>query len=121
MIDVSAKIPVVSASAALGGKTPQLSEVRGKDATVEIKSHQDLMAGNDVSLSKLEETLNKYVPQDLPNTRLQIVHDDGTGQFVYKAVDQDSGEVVRQYPSEEILKFISYYREQEGLLVDGTA
>ena len=47
--------------------------------------------------------------------------DKGTNLFVYKAINPKNGEVVNQYPSEEILKFISYFRSTEGLAVDQSA
>lgn len=75
----------------------------------------------DVSLQSFEKMIDHYVPKELPNTRLQIEHDEGSGLFVYRAIDRDTGEVVRQYPADEILRFISYFRESEGLVVDGHA
>lgn len=65
--------------------------------------------------------IDRYVPKDLPNTRLQIEQDETTGLFIYRSVDKESGEVLRQYPADEVLKFISYYRESEGLVVDSKA
>jgi flagellar protein FlaG len=65
------------------------------------------------------EKLQAFIPdgQIMPNTRLRINQDD-SGLFVYQNIDNESGEVVRQYPSEEILEFLSYYREAEGIVVD---
>ncbi|MFC7050481.1 flagellar protein FlaG [Emcibacter nanhaiensis] len=65
-------------------------------------------------LKKAEEVINASLPQELPNTTLRIDQDDATGIFVYQGVDKSSGEVVRQWPADEILKFLAYYREQEG-------
>ena len=50
-----------------------------------------------------------------------IDHDKKADLYVYKAVDRDSGEVVRQYPADDILRFIAFYREREGLVVDSRA
>lgn len=64
--------------------------------------------------------LEEFIPEfeQIPNTRLRIDKDDETGRFVYYSVDDESGEVVRQFPPENILKFLSYYRGLEGLLLD---
>ncbi|WCL53071.1 flagellar protein FlaG [Gimibacter soli] len=74
-------------------------------------------------LQKASETLESFIPdaEFIPNTRLRIDRDDTTGLFVYQSVDNDSGEVRRQFPAEDILKFLSYYRELEGLAVDDEA
>jgi flagellar protein FlaG len=74
-----------------------------------------------VTLETVAQALERYVPQDLPNTQLKIDHDKKADLYVYKAVDRDSGEVVRQYPADDILRFIAFYREREGLVVDSTA
>lgn len=74
-----------------------------------------------LTLETVAQAIEKYVPRDLPNTQLKIHHDDKTGLFVYKAVDRDSGEVMRQYPADEILRLITFYREREGLVVDDYA
>jgi len=74
-----------------------------------------------VSLETVAQAIERYVPQDLPNTQLMIDHDKKADLYVYKAVDRDSGEVVRQYPADDILRFIAFYREREGLVVDSRA
>lgn len=128
MVEMSVKFPTVSAplvspigeSKSTGG-TSAVGKELDKSVTEVLNERKNVPADAASSLSRLAEALDRFVPKDLPNTKLQIDQDDGSGQFVYKAVDQDSGEVVRQYPSEEILRFISFYREREGLLVDGRA
>jgi len=59
---------------------------------------------------------------DEGNTLLQAVRrnlqfkvDDSTNELVVKIVDSNSGEVVRQIPSEEMLAFIKHMKEMEGL------
>jgi len=46
---------------------------------------------------------------------LQFEVDDATKEQVVKIVDSDSGEVLRQIPSEEMLMFIKRMQELEGL------
>lgn len=71
-------------------------------------------------LARAAEVLEDFIPEieQVPNTRLRIDKDDETGRFVYYSVDDESGEVIRQFPPENILKFLSYYRGLEGLLLD---
>jgi uncharacterized FlaG/YvyC family protein len=42
--------------------------------------------------------------QNTPNRHLTISRHDTLGTFVYRSVDEDSGQVVWQYPSENILR-----------------
>jgi len=42
--------------------------------------------------------------QNLPSRHLTISRHDTLGTFVYRSVDEDSGKVVWQYPSESILR-----------------
>ena len=79
----------------------------------------DINTGNaEKYLSLAEEIINATLPKKAPNTKLSIELDDDTRRTIYKMVDVDSGEVLHQFPSKEILAFISYYREKEGILVN---
>mgnify|MGYP000339031788 CR=1 FL=1 len=69
-------------------------------------------------VSQAEVILNKALSLKSANTKLSIDVDDESGLFVYKGVDKSSGEVVSQFPTEEVLALISYYRETEGIVVD---
>ncbi|MAU41771.1 MAG: hypothetical protein CMF31_09125 [Kordiimonas sp.] len=69
-------------------------------------------------IEQASEVISSVISTELLNTKLQIDQDELTGLFVYKGVDRDSGEVVKQYPPEKILDFLGYYREAEGLVVD---
>ena len=79
-------------------------------------------SGLSETLDRVASLLDDFVPgggdEDVV-TSMQISQDDETGRFVYKSVDVETGEVVRQFPPEEMLNFISRFREAAGLLVDG--
>ncbi len=128
MIEIGAKFPV-------GGDYPSVRTVTKRDAagnSVDAQAYRQEdptfnrsaideaipLADGKLSLPKVAELLDRFVPKELPNTRLQIEHDETTGLFVYKSINAESGEIVRQYPAEEILRFISFYREREGVIVD---
>lgn len=74
--------------------------------------------GEKLDLDALAEELERYVPKDFPAGRLQIDRHEDSGMFVYKTVDPATGEVLRQYPTDEMLRYISYHRKSEGLVVD---
>jgi len=48
------------------------------------------------------------------NRNLQFKVDDATNEVVVKIVDSESGKVVRQIPSEEMLSFIKHLEEMQG-------
>lgn len=131
MSDLSVKIPaygIFAASAAIPARegesrVPARPQEAGRGDPFDAPATGVVRAPDaaDASLKNFEKMIARYVPKDLPNTRLQIEHDEGSGLFVYRAIDKDTGEVVRQYPTDEILRFISYFRESEGLVVDGRA
>jgi flagellar protein FlaG len=54
----------------------------------------------------------------MPNARLSIDRDPGSGEVVYRSVNLDTGEIIRQFPSEEALKIMSAMRGAEGFLID---
>lgn len=84
----------------------------------QIVSHD---SGLSDTLDRVASLLDDFVP-DLggqTTTSVQISQDDETGRFVYKRVDVETGEVVRQFPPEDVLNFISRFREAAGLLIDG--
>ena len=73
----------------------------------------------DQRIVALEAAVEKLVKKNLPsNSKLQITHDKDTGTFVYRSIDAETGEVIRQWPSDEILKLRESVRELEGMLVD---
>lgn len=92
----------------------------GKGARQQIVSKD---SGLSATLERVAQILDDFVPgvgngEDV-TTSLKISQDDDTGRFVYKSVDVKTGEVVRQFPPEEILNFISRFRDAAGLIIDG--
>ncbi|MBL4906926.1 MAG: flagellar protein FlaG [Sneathiella sp.] len=53
-----------------------------------------------------------------PAGRFTIDKDGDTGRFVYRLINSDTGEVLKQFPGDYVLKRIAYYRDLEGLAVD---
>lgn len=48
------------------------------------------------------------------NSNLQFQIDDSTKQVVVKVVDEKTGDVIRQFPTVEMLDFIRHMKELEG-------
>ena len=74
-------------------------------------------------LLKAAKLVEQFIPVEdtAPNTKLRIDRDESSGDFIYQSIDKESGEVIAQFPSEKILKMLSYYREAEGIAVDENA
>ncbi len=53
------------------------------------------------------------------NGRLSIDQDKDSGDYIYRLVDKDTGEIINQWPREDILRRARVAREQiEGLVID---
>ncbi|MGD0233718.1 MAG: flagellar protein FlaG [Syntrophorhabdales bacterium] len=52
------------------------------------------------------------------NDHLQFSVDSSSKSMVVKLIDDNTGQVLRQIPPEEVLKLRAYFRDHEGLLVN---
>jgi flagellar protein FlaG len=50
-----------------------------------------------------------------PKTHLTISRDETANTFVYRSIDTNTGDVVWQYPVEQVLRMAHRLRESEGL------
>lgn len=73
-------------------------------------------------LDRAAEALQNLISEnELDNTKLQINRDEASDRFIYQSVDNDTGEVVRQFPQEEVLRMLANIRDPEGIAVDQQA
>lgn len=70
-------------------------------------------------LESVVSDLKALTQRAQPNLDFSI-HEE-TGAFVVKVIDKDSGEVIRQLPSEEALRIAEQLDEMRGLLFKGEA
>lgn len=81
-------------------------------------------SNNEVSKTELSpEKLEKVVQQlhdfmGEMNRSLQFKVDEDSGRNVIKVIDKESGDLVKQYPSEEVLGIVAKLAEATGVLVD---
>lgn len=108
----------VSSDVSTGQQATQTTPTGSSKAApaVQAQKPQDLLLND--RLQKAADEIQKYIPDPLPNTQLQIIQDKDTNLYVYKSIDRDTGETVRQFPAEQILKFLAFFREAKGLVVD---
>lgn len=108
------------ASAGVERKTAVVaSRTTSGGAAQQVISHD---SGLSETLDRVASLLDDFVPNvggEKAATSLEISQDSETGRFVYKRIDVETGEVVQQFPPEEVLNFITRFREAAGLLIDG--
>ncbi len=71
------------------------------------------------SFQETLESLNEAV--SILNHRLSFRLDDSTGRMMTKVIDRDTNEVIREFPSEEMIAFVERFQEFIGLLLDEQA
>ncbi len=81
-----------------------------KSAPVEVAPEQGDPIG------KAEEAINRAL-QSL-NTHVSITRDKATDHYVFIKVDKLTGEVMKQYPTKEVLGQIARVRQITGMAVD---
>lgn len=89
----------------------------------ENEVNKDVQALSADEVKKAAEKGNKFL--QATNQSLQFTVDDSTKEIVVKIVDNDTGELVRQIPSEEMLSFIKRMQEldskQKGAVIQDRA
>lgn len=77
-------------------------------------------AVSEKALTRAMEThLSQSVPS-LAHASLSLDVDDKTGRVVGRIIDKDSGQVIHQIPSDEMLQLIAATKEMLGPLLDKT-
>jgi len=69
-------------------------------------------------LEKVAQQLQDFMGE--MNRSLQFKVDEDSGRDVIKVLDKSTGDVIKQYPSEEVLSLVSKLSETAGLLIDQT-
>lgn len=81
----------------------------------------------DTSLNTLSPTPKETAREpsgqaaDQPDVRLIIEEDATTGSYVYKTMDRRTGEVIQQFPREQILRLQQDVKYTAGALVNARA
>ena len=96
----------------------RINEERSKTVSQPVADSSAQQQDDDILTAEGE--INKMAAGVLStNGRLSIDHDDETGDYIYRLVDKETGEVINQWPREEVLERARIAREQfEGLIVD---
>lgn len=107
---------------AVDAKTDSVSRDLTAANSAYVRSEEKTVKGTDEALKKAEALLDKAFKSKLPdNAKLSIEIDDDTGKVVYKSIDRETGETIKQYPPKAVLEQLAYYREIAGVSVDKEA
>ncbi|MFC4270635.1 hypothetical protein GQF03_02800 [Sneathiella chungangensis] len=59
-----------------------------------------------------------FTDSRFPTGRFSIDHDQDSGRYVYRLVDRETEEVLKQFPGDYVLRRVAYYRELQGIAVN---
>lgn len=99
---------------------------RGSQNQLNKQYTQQSSEGDSLKNKQLEREQLEKVAQQLQefmgemNRTLQFQVDEDSGRDVIKILDKTSGDVIKQYPSEEVLSLVSKLSESAGILIDQT-
>ncbi|RKR00167.1 MULTISPECIES: flagellar protein FlaG [Maricaulis] len=65
--------------------------------------------------------IERMAAETLSNSRLKILQDNASGDYIYLLVDQDTGETVRRWPPEKHADLMEYLRTRTAGLLDQRA
>jgi flagellar protein FlaG len=112
----------VSATSVVTGSVPSLRKEPGLSSfpsepkkAEPAQSDKDVRVELDNALADLQSRVQN-VQRDL-----DFSVDDSTGDVVVKVVDRESGKVVRQFPSEEVLKLTEQLEDMQSLMFEAKA
>lgn len=94
---------------------PSATAAAKPDAQAGAEDARDVRARLDAAVSDIQ----KHVQGVRRNLNFSI--DDATGDVVVKVIDGDSGKVVRQIPSEEVLKLAARLEDMRSLMFETRA
>ena len=102
-------------------ETAQPKAPEAADVAEAKNANQSAVKGNEepVDREQLEDVVHQL--QEFVgalNRDLEFAVDEESGRNVVKVMDKESGELVRQFPSEEVLDLVSKLSEAAGNLID---
>ena len=121
--------PQVTESSRGNKDSNELSKVQERSANIKIVQQEAQQAAQveqakqaeraqakKIDLEEVAQKLQEFMGSI--NTSLQFSVDEEAGRDVIKVVDKESGDLVRQFPSEEVLDVIKSLSRATGTLLD---
>ena len=105
-------VPEIKAAASLKESIRSVAENADSDREHTLRSLTNVADDIEEAIDTLNDALAKAP------TKAIISHDDQLNRYIVKIADERSGEVIREVPSEAVLKFARNLQEIKGLLFD---
>ena len=127
-LDITSAPKPASAAKAAESVTAALEQSAEKSSGLDIESKPIEAPTLEQAVSAAEVAINEALKESLgANEQVRIGVDKNAEAFVYQTVDKESGEVKNQFPSEEALRRLAFWRSREtgippttaGVVVDG--
>ncbi|GAL23075.1 flagellar protein FlaG [Vibrio maritimus] len=95
-------------------ETPELSNKKATEMIQRIANERQQL--NDAEREKMVERLDKFL-SDM-NTGLSFRVDEDTGRNIVTVYAKESGDVIRQFPDEELLEVLKRIEQHGSLTID---
>ena len=105
-------VPEIKAAASLKESIRSVAEKADSGREDTLRSITNVADDIEEAIETLNDALAKAP------TKAIISHDDQLNRYIVKIADERSGEVIREVPSEAVLKFARNLQEIKGLLFD---
>jgi uncharacterized FlaG/YvyC family protein len=112
--------PVAAVSSAENRET-FAERPRDEGQRVEPAQRPDQIAEDERSPAQRAAEIERLVSEALKTSKLRILKDQDSGDFVYLMIDSDTGETVRRWPPEKHTDLMEYLRTQTAGLLDKKA
>lgn len=112
-------------------KEPTDAELSVETRLIGVKGSEDTQHVNQLSKKEVQEEKGEMTVPQLEevakklqefmgemNRGLAFSVDEDSGRDVIKVIDKKSGDIIKQYPSEEVLSLVSKLSEATGTFVD---
>ncbi len=108
------------AKSGIADNKQQVNAVNTQEKIIAIQKSAEVSETNKpltaTQLEKVAQQLQDFVG-DL-NRNIQFSVDEDSGRDVIKVIDKDSGDLLKQYPSEEVLTLVSKLSDMVGGFID---
>ena len=92
------------------------AQVVSAESNAPAKQKPEGVSSSESNFNDLQQLTEQAFADE--NLRLSISYEKSIGRFVYRGVDRQTGEVVREYPPEEVIERIAHLREIAGIAID---
>jgi flagellar protein FlaG len=103
-----------------GVKTPEdtnnVNQLNKKDEVNQVTKKDEKESMTTPQLEKVAKQLQEFIGK--MNRGLEFTVDEDSGRDVIKVIDKNSGDIIKQYPSEEVLSLVAKLSEATGNFID---